>query len=378
MSLTVKKKLWKSKMKKILCVLCALFAITGCDREQSNKPVVKIAFLYPMSGDGAIFGATAKKISDWYISEFEKNNPNAKYKYEVIFEDAQWSASKTATLANKVIAADNADAMLSMTSSQAMVMNPIAEKNKVIQLSFAADPKAAHGDFNFRIATSAKNVAERTFEYMNKNKLKTFSTVVLTSDAGSVAVIDEFKHVALENKNVKMKSAYSINPGDKNFDVMLAKIKKESPDILVVEALPPESDLFLRAMYRANVKIPVTGIWTIPALTDKSLVNGMWYVDDAAATPEFVKQFERVIGGKATNYGEFAYTMLNVLTNAWENADAESEHKPIPENVVKSIIENTEGLKTPLGTLTIDSDGGIALPGVMKQIKNGEQVIIEE
>ena len=229
-------------MKKLLCIFCALFAIAGCDSEKSDKPVVKIAFLYPMSGDGAIFGDTAKKISDWYISEFEKNNPNAKYKYKAIFEDAQWSASKTATLAQKVISVDHADAMLSMTSSQGMVMNPIAEQNKVIQLSFAADPKAAKGDFNFRIATSAKNVAERTFEYMNKNKLKTFSTVVLTSDAGSVAVIDEFKRVASKNKNVKMKSAYSINPGDKNFDVMLTKIKSEKPDLLVIEALPPESD----------------------------------------------------------------------------------------------------------------------------------------
>lgn len=368
-------------MKKLLCVLCMALSLCACDKQNNNpqnKPVVKIAFLYPMSGDGAVFGDTAKKISDWYISEFEKNNPNAKYKYKAIFEDVQWSASKTATLANKVITADNADAMLSMTSSQAMVMNPIAEQNKVIQLSFAADPKAAKGNFNFRIATSAKNVAERTFEYMNKNKLKTFSTVVLTSDAGSVAVVDEFKRVASKNKNVKMKSVYSINPGDKNFDVMLAKIKKESPDILVVEALPPESDLFLRAMYRANVKIPVTGIWTIPALTDKSLVEGMWYVDDAATTQEFMKQFEHVIGGKATNYGEFAYTMLNVLTNAWEKADTESGQKPAPENVVKSIMKNTDGLKTPLGTLTIDDDGGIALPGVMKQIKNGEQVIIEE
>lgn len=365
-------------MKKFLCILCALFAIAGCDSKQSDKPVVTIAFLYPMSGDGAIFGDTAKKISDWYLSEFEKNNPNAKYKYDVIFEDVQWSASKTATAAQKVIAVNNADAILAMTSSQGMVMNPIAEQKKVIQLSFAADPKVANGNFNFRIATGISNVVNKTFEYMNKNNLKTFSTVVLTSDAGSVAVVDAFKRAASKNKNVKMKSAYSINPGDKNFDVMIAKIKKEAPDILIFEALSPENDLFLRAMHRANVKIPVTGIWTISALTDKSLANGMWYVDDAVATTEFMKQFESVIGGKATNYGEFAYTMLNVLTNAWENAESESGQKPTQENVVKSVMENTNGLKTPLGTLAIDADGSIALPGVMKQIKNGEQVMVKE
>lgn len=365
-------------MKKLLCVLCMALSLVACDKKQSDKSVVKIAMLYPMSGDGAVFGDTAKKISDWYLSEFEKNNPNAKYKYQAIFEDAQWSAPKTATIAQKVIAVDNVDAMLAMTSSQGMVMNPIAEKNKVIQMSFATNPQVAIGDFNFRIATSASNVVEKTFEYMKKNNMKTFSTVVLTSDAGSVTVVDEFKRLASKNNNVKMKTAYSINPGDKNFDVMLAKIKKELPDILVVEALPPESDLFLRAMRRAGLNIPVTGIWTIPALNDKSLVEGMWYVDDAMATPEFMKQFEHVIGGKATNYGEFVYTMLNVLTNAWENSESEPGQKPAPENVVKSIMANTNGLETALGTLTIEPDGSIALPGVMKQIKNGEQVILEK
>ena len=374
----VKKKLWKSKMKKLLCILCAVLAISGCDREQSNKPVVKIAFLYPMTGDGAMFGDTARKVSDWYISEFEKNNPNAKYKYQAILEDAQFSTSKTAMVAQKVTSMDKADAMLSLTSSQGMVMNPIAEQKKVIQMSFAADPKVAVGDFNFRIATDVKNVVEKTFDYMKKHNLKTFSTVVLTSDAASVAIVDAFKSMAPNNKDVKMKSAYSINPGDKNFDVMIEKIRKESPDILIFEAIPPENDLFLRAVKRANLKIPVTGIWTIATLKDKSLAEGMWYVDDAAATAEFMEQFEQAIGDKNSNYGEFAYTMLNVLTNAWENADAEPGQKPAPENVVKSIMEHTNGLKTPLGTLTIDSDGSIALPGVMKQIKNGEQVIIEE
>ena len=365
-------------MKKLLSILCMALSLVACDGEKSNKPVVKIAMLYPMSGDGAVFGDTAKKISDWYLSEFEKNNPNAKYKYKAIFEDAQWSASKTATIAQKVIAVDNADAMLSMTSSQGMVMNPIAENNKVIQMSFAADPKVAIGDFNFRIATSAPNVVKKTFEYMKKNNMKTFSTVVLTSDAGSVTVVEEFKRLVATNKGIKMKSAYAINPGDKNFDVMIAKIKKESPDILVVEALPPESDLFLRMMRRSGMKMPVTGIWTIPALNDKSLVEGMWYVDDAAATPEFMKQFESVIGGKATNYGEFVYSMLNVLTNAWEKADAEPGKKPLSENVVKAIMENTNGLETALGVLSIEPDGSITLPGVMKQIKNGEQVILEK
>ena len=353
-------------------------SLVACDREKSDKPVVKIAFLYPMSGDGAMFGETARKISEWYLSEFEKNNPNAKYKYKAIFEDAQFSTSKTAMAAQKVTSMDKADAMLSLTSSQGMVMNPIAEQKKVIQMSFAADPKVAVGEFNFRIATDVKNVVEKTFDYMKKNNLKTFSTVVLTSDAASVAVVDEFKQSALGNKNVLMKSAYSINPGDKNFDVIVAKIKSEAPDIVIFEAIPPENDLFLRAMKRADLKIPVTGIWTMATLKEKSLAEGMWYVDDAAATPEFMEQFEHVIGGKESNYGEFAYTMLNVLTNAWENAESEPGEKPLPENVAKSIMEHTNGLKTPLGTLKIGTDGGIALPGIMKQIKNGEQVVIEE
>ena len=164
-------------MKKLLCVLCMALSLFACDKQNENpqnKPVVKIAFLYPMSGDGAVFGETAKKISDWYLSEFEKNNPNAKYKYKAILEDAQFSISKTVMVAQKVTSMDKVDAMLSLTSSQGMVMNPIAEQKKVIQMSFAADPKVADGEFNFRIATDIKNVVEKTFDHMKKNNLKTF------------------------------------------------------------------------------------------------------------------------------------------------------------------------------------------------------------
>ena len=365
-------------MKKLLAILCMALSLVACDKNDNpqNKPVVQIAALWPMSGDGAFLGDTAKKIADWFVADFEKNNPNAKYKYRVVFEDVQFSAAKAATAGQKVANADHVDAMMAIQSSVAFVLNPIAEKNKIIQLSFAADPRAATGEYNFRISTGLKNIVDMTFAEMKKHKMKKFSTVVLTSDAGSVAVVDEFKKLAKSNKDVKFVSSYAINPGDKNFDTMLQKIKMEKPDILVIEALTPESDLFLRAMKRNGVDIPVTGIWTLGSLKDKTLAEGMWYVDDAGATDDFMRDFERVIGGTETNYGEYVYTILAAFVNAWEKADSESGQKPTPENVVKSMLENTGGYKTALGTLEIQKDGSISLPGVMKQIKNGEQVLL--
>ncbi|MBO4746153.1 MAG: ABC transporter substrate-binding protein [Alphaproteobacteria bacterium] len=365
-------------MKKLLCVLCAVLAIAGCKQEKSDKPVVQIAALYPMSGDGAFLGDTARKVADWFISDFEKNNPNAKYKYRVIFEDVQFSATKAAIAVQKVVAIDKVDAMMSIQSSVAMVLNSVAEKNKIVQLSFAADPRVATGDYNFRISTGLDNIINMTFDKMKAQKMKTFSTVALANDAASVAVIDEFKKSAAQNNDIKLLSSYSINAGDKNFDTILQKIKIKNPDILVFEALTPESDLFLRAMRKTKMNIPVTGIWTIASLKDKSLAEGMWYVDDAGATDKFMSEFKTVIGGDETNYGEYVYTILATLVNAWESADAPAGQKPTPENVVASIMKNTAGLNTALGNLTIQSDGSISLPGVMKQIKNGEQILITE
>ena len=96
-------------MRKWLLALCMILALMACKEEKKEsaqvkaKPVVRFAALYPLSGDGAQYGETAQKVAKMFFDDFNQKNPQAKYDYQVIFEDVQWSAAKTASAVKKVI-----------------------------------------------------------------------------------------------------------------------------------------------------------------------------------------------------------------------------------------------------------------------------------
>ena len=58
-------------MKKWLLSLCMVLALVACDDKKETaqtdaRHVVKIGVLYPMSGDAAAFGDSAKKAADLF------------------------------------------------------------------------------------------------------------------------------------------------------------------------------------------------------------------------------------------------------------------------------------------------------------------------
>lgn len=370
-------------MKKFLLSICILLTLAACKDEQKAiasaelKPIVKFAALYPLSGDGAQYGQTAQEVYKMFMEDFHKNNPNSKYNYEVIFEDVQWSAAKTATAMQKVVYADKVSAVFAITSSQGLVINPIAEQNKVIQLSYAVDSKVAEGEYNFTISTSISKIADMTISKMKENNVKKVAFITLSNDIASVKVADNIIS-KLEENDMESVGQYMINSEEKDFTIMLEKIKSSSPDMIVFESLPPTADLVLRRMKIMGIEIPVTGIWTMTSLNDKSLADGFWFVDDGEATPDFVERYEQRVGTKGTHYGEYLYTILTVLTNAFENTQSKEGNIPDTAEVIKTMMKQTKGLKTALGTLDINENGEIGLSGTYKKMENGKVIKIEE
>lgn len=370
-------------MIKLILSLCVALGLAACGDKNTNesvqadtKPVVKFAALYPLSGDGAQYGETAQKVAKMFFDDFHQKFPHSKYDYQVIFEDVQWAAAKTASAVKKVIDFDKVSAVFAISSSQGMVINPVAEDNHVIQLSYAVDPSVAKGKYNFTISTSISKIADMMIEKMKQHNVKKVAFITLASDMASVKVAQEVSS-RLEQNMMENVGEYLINSQETDFAIMLEKIRRDSPDIIVFEALPPTGDLVLRRMKLLNINIPVTGIWTITTLNDKSLAEGSWFVDDGEATQEFVDEYNQKIDTKGTHYGEYMYTILTVLTNAFENTPAPEGQIPDTSDVVATIMNQTKGMESALGILDINEAGEIGLSGTYKRVKDG-QIIIEE
>ena len=71
-------------MKKLLAILCMALSLVACDKEQSDKPVVKIGIMLPLSGDFAAYGDATKKA----IEMVKEDTKDTKNYYKFILEDS--------------------------------------------------------------------------------------------------------------------------------------------------------------------------------------------------------------------------------------------------------------------------------------------------
>ncbi len=363
-------------IKKIFAVLISAFVLIGCeDTPKSDKPVVNIVALLPMSGDAAIYGQTSKSVADWYVSEFEKQNPNAKYKYNVEFEDIQLNPNAALNAVNKRISMDNVDVFANILSSVAQVITPITDKNKITTFNFCIDDSGNLGDYNFRITVDTPAGVTKMVEKLKKDGIKKVA-VVNQIEVSHIVPSKEVMKQLKENTDIIVTGHYEFNAGEKDFTLLVHKIAAEKPDMIIVSTNPPESDLFAMAIKKQNIDIPLTGFQFPETVIDKKLVEGMWGLETATANEEFKSEFNERIGSDSTYYSEYVYAMLMLITNAYEKIG--TDEKPTPSQVIKSINENTDGHDSPFGKLELNKKtGDIFVPTLLRQIIDGKPTALK-
>ncbi len=350
-------------------------ALAACKDEQkttqqtSEKPVIKIGVLYPMSGDAAAFGESAKKTADLFFKEFDASK--AKYKYELIWEDSQANPAKGVMAARKLIDYDHVDVILDLYSSVAVAVSPITNEKKTAHLTFAQDREISTGFYNWRVVTSAKKTGEKMLSALKKRNLHNVVGVV-ENTAGTLSLYNGFEKISKEDSDIKLETI-SVNQGERDFNLLLYKIKEQNPDVIVVVLHTPEIDIFMRQAKANKINIPIVGIQSFTFLKDKSLAEGSWYVDVAMADKDFLQRYKESSGDDVTNFAENFYTLLQVATTVYESFDKNT--KPTHEEFIGR-ISAVNGVVSPIGKLVVDTEEqNVDSEASIRAVKNG---IIEE
>ena len=357
-------------MKKFALVLCMILALGACKEEKAkqpqSKPVIKIGALYPMSGDGAVFGEAAKIAVSIFFEEF--NSKPHKFDYQVVFEDNQNVLSKQAVLAQKIINIDKADVLITVLSNFGAVVSPLAQQSKTLHISTATDPNVAKGKYNIIASSNPQGEIDLLYTTLLKNKVQKVD-VVIAQATGPEVMLDELK----QKEGLNIDQVYSVNINEKDFRLMLHKIKENKPDYIIALLAMPTIDVFMRQYHENEINIPVTGIETFSYLQNKELAEGMWYVDAAPATDEYVKKYQEKTGSNTTNYAEYMDFMLQMVTFGYEKSGSTNA-----EDVANYLENNASGQKTAVGVVSVEPDGVLIAQPVVKKVINGEPVIIKE
>ncbi|MBE6448586.1 MAG: amino acid ABC transporter substrate-binding protein [Alphaproteobacteria bacterium] len=362
-------------MKKILLSIMLATALTACGEKaetpkENTKPVVKIGVIDALSGKYAENGKNVQQAIEFAKQDF----PYSAVDFEFIFEDYGYDAIRASSAANKLINIDKVNALITWSSIAGNIVSPLAEPNKILHFSISNDEKVAKGKYNFTHFTPSEALAEKLvkqIEDMGAKKIALFAVYqpALQKHTNAVEKILKEKDIEYER--------FDFGIDNKDFVLMLEKAKNKNFDVLFLCALPPSLDVFLRTYFLRKIAIPLVAIDSLLFAGDKNLVEGMKFVSSPDGDQELLNKLTAKNG--STNYFSvgYAYDVATLLMKAYTELYKKNNNVPTSDDVVNYLMK-LNGYKGAVGELFINQDGVVFSPAVIKQIINGQPVVVEE
>lgn len=361
-------------MKKWLLSLCMVLALVACKEEKkkaaNEKPVVKIGVIVPLSGKYTENGENVRQVINFAKQNFASSDIN----FDFVFEDYGYDTMRAATATNKLINADKVDALISWSSMAGNVVSPIANSAKMIHFAICNDAQVAEGKYNFTHFTPSEALAEKLvaqIENKGAKKVALFAVYqpALQKHTDAVEKLLHERGIETERFNFSMDNL--------DFSLMLEKAVQNHFDIWYICALPPSLDIFLKMYFQKQVDVPLVAIDSLLFAQDKSSVEGMTFVTTPDGDTALLEKLTAANG--STNYFSvgYAYDVANLLMKAYTEL-YQSHHKMPTADEIADYLLALKGYHGAVGELVINENGIVKSPAVVKQMINGQPIVIQE
>lgn len=358
-------------MKKIL-IFVAIFLVTcslcACDKKEdvSEKELIKIGVIAPLSGNMSMVGEGIKNAIS--LAEEDIKQQNLKNNYQFIIEDDGYEARKTAIVFQKLKSYDKIDALLSTFSQTGKIVAPQVEKNKIPHISLSSDSGVAKGKYSFLDLTMPKYTAGRMLQFYKDRGFKKIVAIV-PNNAGSLPLENAFMEQLKPEDEIEVKS-FHVMPEETDFRMLLAKTKEEKADAYLILLYGASFSTFFKQYHEAGETAQITSIETFAVLPDFAIAEGAYFTDAASANDAFKLRYLKRFG-KTSSYGVGnMYDMVMLMVNAFEKAETKDR--------AVDLLKETKNYEGVVGELTQDKRGIFNSNAVLKHIKNGLPVIVEE
>ena len=361
-------------MKKLLLSLCCVLALVACKDEQqttsNSKPTIKIGVIDALSGKYAENGQNVRQAIEFAKQDFASPDID----FEFIFEDYGYETKRAAIATNKLINADKVDALISWSSMAGNVVSPIADRLKLVHFAICNDKNVAKGKYNFTHFTPSQPLAEKLVEQIEAKKAKKVALFAVYQPALQ-------KHTDAVEKLLNAKGIeterFNFSMDNLDFELTLEKAKQHNFDVWYLCALPPSLDVFLKTYFQKEIDVPLVAIDSLLFAQNKELVEGMSFVTTPDGNKALLQKLTATNG--STNYFSvgYAYDVAALLIKAYTDLYKQNKTLPTSDQVADYLLQ-LKGYKGAVGELIMDANGIVMSQAVVKQIKNGQPVIIEE
>lgn len=370
-------------MRKILISTVSALALTGSLFSTSAYADVIVGFIGPITGAVAAYGIQANNGVKVAVDEINKSGGiNGEKLVLKVFDDAA-DPKQGVSAANQLIGEGIQYVIGPVTSNTALPVSNMLEENDVLMItpSSTTPELSSRGLWNV-LRTIGRDDQQGDYAadyYVQHLKDKRIAIIHDRATYGK-GLADAFK-AALNKDGVNEVYYGNITPGEKDYSVMVSRLKQEKVDYVYFGGYHPEAGLLLKQMREQGVEAPLIGgdgyntseLWSIAG----TAAEGTLFTNpvDVRNNPDAQAAIKALKDQNIPpeTFAIHGYAAVQVLAYGIEKAGSASD----PEAVAKA-IKTGEPIKTTLGDITYGDRGDITSKVFsMYKWQNGEIVSAE-
>jgi len=236
----------------------AVLAPAGASVADAQE-ALRFGMAMPLSGGQATYGQDQVKAAEWAVAAInEKGGVNGK-KLEMLVLDTRADAQAGIQAANRLISVEKVPVFVSAWSSVVKAIAPVANDNKVVQLSVGANSAdiAKLGYYTYTTfplaAVDITAVANYAAKEMGKKRA---AVIYINNETGTVAA--QIYRDVFTKAGGQVVAYEAYDPKASDWTGPLLKIRASQPDIIHIQGLVADTPQVTAQMRQLGLQQPVS------------------------------------------------------------------------------------------------------------------------
>jgi branched-chain amino acid transport system substrate-binding protein len=356
-------------------------------------PTVRIGALFAVTGPASFLGDPEKKTLEMLVKETNNKGGINGIKLEAVIYDTGGDVTKAKQLANKLIKDDKVAVIIGpSTTGESMAIIDDVEKAGVPLISCAAGIKITEPVKKWVFKTPANDhvAAEKIFNYMAKQKQKSFALLTVTDGFGQSGR-EQIKTLA-KQKGFSIVADEVYGPKDTDMTAQLTKIRGIKPDAVICWGTNPGPAVITKNVKQLGIKIPLYMSHGVASkkyieLAGADAAEGVMLPAGKLAVYDMLPKsdvqqkllkdydnaYKKAYGVEASTFGGYAYDAFLLLTNAIKKGGTTPEQ-------IRNGIEQARKLVSISGVYNMspsDHNGLDLTAFEMVKVKKGDWSILK-
>lgn len=346
-------------------------------RQARDPDDITVGAILPLSGDGAKYGAAARRAIDLGVSKVNDDGGIDGKRLVVVFEDSKGAGKDGVSAIQKLITVNRVPAVIGdLLSSVTLAMAPVAERHRVVLLSpTSSAPKiTSAGDYIFRNCASdvfeGKIMAEAAVQQLNIRKV---AVLYINNDYG-VGITDVFRPTfTAQGGSIVAQEAFA--QGVTDFRTQLTKIAATKPDAVYIVGykelgllLRQARELGIKAQFLSTVMFEDPEILAVAGNAAEGVIYSARAYDPNSDEPhvkEFVGAFKQRYGEEPDIFAAYAYDAIRILVLAIKTGGTSADK-------IKHALYSIRDFVGVTGSTSFDANGDVIQPAYLKIVRDGK------